>query len=114
VVLFVLTLRPFHVRFTESGLSANHDGLRFDVTWDQVEAINIERMMTQDERYMLAVWLDPSVQMKFPPHFPPNAVRKGYGIVEVEDITESREELAAIISRYAGAKFRSGAHQGQV
>ena len=111
-LLFVLSLRPFHVRFSESGLSVNNgDGLRFDVSWDQVEAINIERMPTADERYMFAVWLDPSIVMKYPPHFPPGAAVKGYGIVELEDLTESREELSAILNRYAGEKFRSGAFQ---
>ena len=111
-VLFVLSLRPFHVSFSPSGLTVNNgDGLRFQVTWDRVEALGIERMATEQERYMFVVWLDPSVPMKFQPTFPHGGSHKGYAVMELDEIKESREELAAIITRYAGAKFRSGAYR---
>lgn len=106
-VLFALTFRPFHISFTPAGLNVNCQGTRFQVSWDQVEAINIERMRTDEERYMFVVWLDPRVPMKNRPTFPYGGARKGYPVVELSDIEESREQLAAIINQYAGARFRS-------
>jgi hypothetical protein len=106
-VLFALTFRPFHISLSPDGINVNCQGTRFQVSWDQVDAINIERMPTEEERYMFVVWLDPRVPMKERPAFPFGGARKGYGVVELSDIQESREELATIINRYAGAKFRS-------
>ncbi|MEJ3743608.1 hypothetical protein WEI85_09995 [Actinomycetes bacterium KLBMP 9797] len=108
-ILFALSFRPFHISFTPTGLTVNCQGTRFQVSWEQVEAINIERMPTDEERYMFVVWLDPSVPMKDQPTFPFGGTRKGYAVVELSDIQETREELAAIIAGYAGAKHRSGA-----
>jgi hypothetical protein len=109
VALIVLggTLRPFRIALSESGLSVNCEGQRFEGPWEQVEAISIERLMTQDERYALVLWVRPGVPMRNAPTFPPNGTRDGHILCELSEIRESREQIALALQRYAGAKFRS-------
>lgn len=107
LVVLGSSLRPFRIAFNQSGLSVNCEGQRFDGPWDQVEAISIERLMTQDERYALVLWVRPGVPMKNAPTFPPNGARDGHVLCELSDIRESREEIALALQRFAGAKFRS-------
>jgi hypothetical protein len=109
VALIVLgsKLRPFRIALSPSGLSVNCEGQRFEGSWDLVEAISIERLMTQEERYALVLWVRPGVPMRNAPTFPPNGARDGHVLCELSEIRESREEIAVVLQRFAGAKFRS-------
>ncbi|MDQ7907790.1 hypothetical protein RB614_25030 [Phytohabitans sp. ZYX-F-186] len=111
LLVFALSMRPFRISFGESGVSVHCEGLRFEAGWEQVEAINIERMPTPTERHMLVMWLSDDVRTGEQPTFPPGAARKGYAVVEMDQLRESREEVAALVNQYAGPKFRSGVHQ---
>jgi hypothetical protein len=109
LVVFAYTLRPFRIAMSESGLIVNSEGQRFDGPWSQVEAIGIERLMTEEERYALVLWVRQGVPMRNAPTFPPTGARDGHVLCELSDIKESRDEIARALHHYAGTKFRYAA-----
>ena len=109
LVVFGYTLRPFQIAMSESGLVVNSEGQRFDGPWSQVEAIGIERLMTEEERYALVLWVRRGVPMRHAPTFPPMGARDGHVLCELSDIRESREEVARALQHFAGSKFRYAA-----
>lgn len=106
LVLLTLSFRPFRIAFTESGLVVNSEGQRFQGSWDLVDRISIERLPIEEERYALVLWEADGVPMRHRPTFPPGGARKGHLLVEMGHVRESREEVAAALTRYAGEKFR--------
>lgn len=106
LVVFAYTLRPFRIALSESGLVVNSEGQRFDGPWSQVEAIGIERLMTEEERYALVLWVCQGVPMRHAPTFPPTGARDGHVLCELSDIRESREDVARALRHFAGARFR--------
>lgn len=109
IVLFVLTFGRFRVAFRDDGLLVQANGVDCDVPWHLVEAVNIERVGVDEDSWALVVWLADSVPMKHRPTYPVGGARQGYVVTPLAEIRESREELAAIVARYAGERFRSGA-----
>jgi hypothetical protein len=106
LIVFGYTLRPFRIAISESGLVVNCEGQRFDGPWSQVEAIGVERLNTEDERYALVLWVRQGVPMRNAPTFPPAGARDGHVLCELSDIRESRDEIARALRHFAGAKFR--------
>jgi hypothetical protein len=114
IIVLLGSLRPFQIAFSDWGMTVHTDSLDFEGSWDVVEAINIETIRigeATEERRFLVVWLNDSVPMRRPPTFPPNAIRKGYVMAELVDLKEPPDQVAAVLTRYAGQKHR---HVAQV
>jgi len=114
IIVLLAALRPFRIAFSDWGLTAHTETLDFEGPWDVVEAIHIEQIRIGEAtelRTFLVLWLDDGVPMRRPPTFPPGAVRKGYVVVELENLKETPEQVAAVLARYAGEKHR---HVAQV
>jgi hypothetical protein len=108
--LFLMTLRPFRIQVSESGLIVHCEGHHFEGPWHLVESISIERVpVTTEERYVLVLCVADGVPMKHAPSFPPSGSRRGHVLVGLDNLRESREEISAILATYAGPRFRTTA-----
>ncbi|MEH1124759.1 hypothetical protein [Micromonospora sp. CPCC 206061] len=112
LLFLVLSLRPFRIRLDEAGLHVRADGQVFEGPWSDVEAISIEATPPAGDppmsRDVLVLWVADGVRMRHRPTFPPAGPGpKGHVLVELENLRLSREEVASILIRYAGPKFRT-------
>lgn len=109
LVLYAMSFRPFRFAFDDRGLAVTFDGQVFEGSWDHVQAIGIERLRTEEERYGLVLWVPDWVPMRNAPTFPPDGDRSGHFLMELDEVRESKEEIALALRQYAGAKFKSAA-----
>lgn len=112
IVLFG-SFKSFRIAFDERGLIVHSNGLDFEGSWDTIDGISIEPVVAPGNPprnlNILVLWLPPRVPMKSQPRFP-GAGRKGYHLTDLGDVTETPEQVAQMLQRFAGHKFRSLAH----
>ncbi|GAA4730003.1 hypothetical protein [Phytohabitans rumicis] len=109
-VVLVMSFRPFRIALDDAGLTVRSEGHRFDGPWDLVEAINIEQTSVgepPETRRLLVLWVREEVRMRHRPSYPHGGVRKGHVLVDLGNIRESPDEVAAILDRYAKTRFRT-------
>jgi hypothetical protein len=110
LIVLVGTLRPSLIAFDDRGLSVRSGGHVFEGPWDDVDAIGISTVPKQSEndqeRHNLVLWVPPHVKMRRPASYPVWSVHKGHVLVELSNLKETPDEVAALLRRYAKDKFR--------
>jgi len=109
LIVMLGSLRPFRIAVSDTGLVVRSEGHRFAGPWTQVDGISIERAGTPPvSRSVLVLWVTDDAPMRHAASFPPGGNgRKGHVIAELENIRETQTEVAALLRRYAGDRFRS-------
>jgi hypothetical protein len=109
--LLIKTLQPTRLAFDDHGLVVRSEGHVFEGPWDQIEAIAISTIPKQNEddkdRHNLVLWVPPHVKMRHKPTYPIWSEKKGHVLIELSNVKETPEEVAAILSRYARDKFHT-------
>ncbi|GAA4459107.1 hypothetical protein [Phytohabitans houttuyneae] len=111
VIVLLGSARPFRIALSEAGLDVRSDGHRFTGPWSQVDGISIEQTAPAGtpplSRSVLVLWVADGVPMRHRPSFPPGGDgRKGHVIAELDSLRETHNQVAEILRRYAGARFR--------
>ncbi len=111
LILLVGSMRPFQIALSETGLVVRSDGHRFAGPWSQVDGIYIEQTVPAGtpplSRSLLVLWVADGVAMRHEASFPPQGDgRKGHVIAEMDNIRETHNQVAEILRRYAGERFR--------
>lgn len=112
LIVLLGSLRPFRIALSESGLVVQSEGHRFAGPWSQVDGIYIEQTTPAGSppisRSLLVLWVADGVPMRHEASFPPQGNgRKGHVIAEMDNIRETHNQVADILRRYAGERFRS-------
>ncbi|BCB82516.1 hypothetical protein GCM10022251_69720 [Phytohabitans flavus] len=112
LILLLGSLRPFRIALSETGLVVQSEGHRFAGPWSQVDGIHIEQTTPTGNpplsRSLLVLWVADGVPMRHAASFPPvGNGRKGHVIAEMDNIRETHNQVADILRRYAGDRFRS-------
>jgi hypothetical protein len=104
------TLRPFRIAFSDAGLSVRSEGHVFEGPWDQVDAIGISTLPAlnenQKDRHHLVLWVPRHVKMRHAASYPTWSQTKGHVLIELNNLRETPEQVAEILRKYAGEKFR--------
>jgi hypothetical protein len=112
LIVLVGSLRPFRIALSETGLVVQSEGHRFAGPWSQIDGISIEQTVPAGSppltRSLLVLWVADGVPMRHEASFPPQGNgRKGHVIAEMDNIRETHNQVAEILRRYAGERFRS-------
>nr|MDT0659346.1 hypothetical protein [Micromonospora sp. DSM 115978] len=108
-LLFLSTLRRFQLVLNETGLIVHVGGCDFEGTWAEVDAISVEPVVLPNgTQQHLVLWVSDLIPKQGRPRFSVGG-RRGYRLIEISELVESPEQLAAALRRYAGPRFRSPA-----
>jgi hypothetical protein len=110
VVMLIASLRPVHIFLDESLLDIRVGGVVYRGGWEQVAAINVERVADgdrQSRQELLVLWLTDDSVVKARPRYPATGDPKGHVLADLANLEQTRAEIEEALRRYAGDRFRS-------
>lgn len=101
------SFRPFKFVANEHELVVVDGGLKVRLPWQAVEAITIERLESAQEQEApyLILWPSLGAVNRKPSYTRKSDGRKGFHLIDIDDLRETPQQAAELLSNHVGPKF---------